>query len=417
MTLVCSAASSVVNLIQTPVTSLNGTVIGALNVSTARPWGEVYDPVNGCLYVTEDPMTSPATQGFLTSLGPFQPPTSVIIPGGLNPQGIAWAPVYYGEPAGWTSLFRDGVVMIADTGSNSVSLFGLGLPGAVTCVPTFLGTDSFVPNWATGGLLANPWDVAFDLHTRLFYVTWAMAAGAVGAFSGLNPGCEFLSGLADPYGLSTDKAGTLEVANFGANGWVTGLATTPVLDSAPGVCPGAFKLSTNDLDGPTFTAYAPLVTGNGSRAVGVIGASDSEYGSPGNLIGPGTPPGCTVATPTSHVMAELLDGSLVCKNSVSLDASTPPPASPGAYGIAYNAYTHHFLEVLNAQGQVEAVDYTFAFPAITVAPAMAFESVEVIWFAPVAAFLHPYYYNAPVGDGTMVVTNWGAGTLYIGAAV
>jgi len=418
VTLVCTAASGVVNLLGTPITSPSGLVIGSLNVSTARPWGETYDPVNGCLYVTEDPMTSPATQGFLTSFGPFQPPTSVLIPGGLDPQGIAWAGVYYGEPAPWATQFRDGVVMIADTGSNSVSLFGLGIPGAVTCHPTFLGTLPFVPNWATGGLLTNPWDVVFDLHTRLFYVTWSMAAGVVQAFSGLNPGCQFLSGTVAPLGLSTDAHGVLEVANGGVNGWVTGLVATPVLDAAAGICTGAMTVSASELSDPTFTAFAPVVVGNGSgRAVNVVAATDASYGNPGDLIGPGLPPGCAVGTPTDHQMAELKDGTLVCLNSVSLDASTPPPTNPGAYGIAFNGYTHHFLVALNSQGEVEAADYTFAFPGIPVAPAASFESVEVVWFVPAAAFVAPYYFNAPVGEGTMAGTNWAAGSVYLGAAV
>jgi hypothetical protein len=420
VTLSCTAASGVVNLNGTPIVAPNGTVIGTLNGSTSHPWGEAYDPVNGCLYVTEDPMTTPATQGFLTSFGTFQPPTSVTIPGGLNPQGIAWSASYYGEPAIWKAIYHDGVVLIADTGSNAVSLFGLGLPGAVTCHPTFLGTDSFVPNWATGALLNSPWDVTYDPHSMLFYVTWDMVSGVVGAFSGLSPGCEFLTGTADPNGLSVDRAGALEVANDVAIGWVTGLTTTPVLDSVPGPCTGAAVGSLPaELDQPTFTAYATLVIGNGStKAFGIIGASDSGYGVPPDLIGPGVPPACLSGPPpANHILAELQDPTLACKNAVSVDPATPPPASPGAYGLAYNSYTHHFLEVLNAAGEVEAVDYTFAFPAIHVAPAAAFQSVEVIWFVPTATFLHPYYFNAPVGDGTMAITNWAAGTIFLGAAV
>jgi YVTN family beta-propeller protein len=799
VTLYCTPASRTISLCDTIITSPNGSIIGHLNrTADCHPWGEAYDPDNGCLYVTEDPMTSPASQGYLTYLGPSQrTPTSLVIPGGLNPQGIAWARSYYGEPVPWVSFFPDGILMIADSGSNSVSVFGLGIPGLSgnrsSCFAEFIQTDSNLTNWVNGAQLTDPWDVVFDAQTGLFYVTWAMStsaknqseifvanegasnvsvisdstntvvataavglgpvamaydsgkgevfvvnivetsgtplgnvsvisdasntvvatvpvgvnpiaaaydsgkgevfvansgsnnvsvisdatntvmatvpvgsspdymvydagkgdifvensnshnvsvisdandkvvatvaigaylgymaydsgigeiflttepfsarshgnvsvisdstykvvatvavgaipgplaydsmmaevfvanggsanvsvisdstntvvatvavgptpsfmaydsaksevfvvdagiysnfygnvsvvsdvsntvmetvavgtgpiaiafdsgkgevfvvnelsnnvsvisdatntvkatvsvgfypvavaygsssatgtttnAGVVEAFSGSNPGCEFLTNLSTPEGLSIASLGGfrgLAVASFASNGWVTQLPVTPYYDSLPStICRGVhsvyYRTSPTEFDQSVWTVDTPngLAASNSTSVVGfnssTLAVSDSAYGTLGDLKGTG----CASGTPLDHVAALLYLPTLACANSVSLDSAYASPSYPGAYGIAYNSWTHHALEVLNAEGQVLAVEQNPPpSPAISVAPPMPFESVEAIWFAPAATFLSPLYYNAPVGDGTMVVTNWGAGTLYIGAAV
>jgi len=120
----------------------------------------------------------------------------------------------------------------------------------------------------------------------------------------------------------------------------------------------------------------------------------------------------------------------VCRNSVTSDGISG--SYPGAYGLAYNPDTHHILEVANELETVEAVDYTgYSTPIPTTAsPAWpiggsgyVYGSVEVIQFVPAAAYVHSttnpnaIYYNLPNPDGTMAVTNWAAGTIYLGAAV
>jgi hypothetical protein len=403
----------------TNITNSAGVVIGALNNTTARPWGEVYDSINGCTYVTEDPATNPAGQGYLTTLGPVQPtPTSLIIPGGLNPQGIAWAKTFYNETGPLRTLFQGGILAIADTGSNSVSFFGVfgyGSSGTVSCQAQYIQTDAYLPDYSTYGLLSTPWDVVYVAHSSMFYVTWE-TSNVVSAFDGPTIGCEFENSLTDPVGLSSDSSGRLEVANFQANGWVTELKTTSVTDATPAACAGNVPaaVSKKILDRPIWTAYAPLMFYNNSTA-GVkssVAVSDSNYGINGNLVGTGTPVGCAgvhLGVPKNDIMAELVDGTLKCTNSVTLEP-TALPTNPGTFGIAYNSLTDHVLEVLNTQGIVEGVDYTHAFysgdhaaPASTPA-----QSIEVIWFSSTSAF-----YHGTAASGSMIVTNWGAGTLYI----
>lgn len=399
----------------TNITNSFGNVTGTLNNTTAHPWGEVYDSVNSCTYVTEDPATSPAGQGYLTYLSPGQPiPVSTIIPGGLNPQGIAWELKFYGESALWKSYFSSGILAIADTGSNSVSFFGIpaGSSGVVSCQPIYLQTDSYLPDHATSGVLAGPWDVIADSNTNMFYVTWALSS-VVSAFDGTALGCEFTQNMTEPLGLSADGAGRLEVANFAANGWVTELKTTPVSDSLPGLCLGNVPVadSLKVFDRALWTVYAPLLFKNNSTTgfKASVAVSDSNYGINGNVIGPGTPIGCKLGLPLDHMMGIVTDGALVCKNAVRLEP-TALPTSAGAYGLAYNGLTRHVLVVLNTQGIVEGVDYTHAFyPGDQAAPASSpQQSVEVIWFSSSAAF-----YDGTAAAGSMIVTNWGAGTLYI----
>jgi len=409
------APSVTIPLNGTNVINWTGNVTGVLNNSTAHPWGETYDTVNGCLYVTENP--AGLAPGYLTWLGPptGYVPTSQLIPGALNPQGIAWARAYLGEPAYQLAAYKAGILMIADTGSNSVSVYGISLVtvfGTINCQPTFIQTDGFLYNTVTGGLLVNPWDVIFDTHSHLFYVTFEMASGVVAAFSGSNQGCEFFSHLVDPVGLSADAVGSLEVANFAGNGWVTELLT--VGNQFLAVCPGNANAHVSSapgqLDRSLWTTYATaLLSNNGTTGVkNVIAVSDSNWGIGGNLAGPGFPiaPGCVPGGPVAHVMAILKDGPLTCDNSVQLDAAGS--LNPGAFGIAYDTKTHHVLEVLSAVGQVEAVDFTAVTSSTTAAtgcPTSGPCSIEVIWFAPPAATWY--------AGNTMAVTNWAVGTLFV----
>jgi hypothetical protein len=400
----------------TPVINWTGNVTGHLNSTTGRPWGEAYDTLNRCLYVTDDPST-PSTQGYLTWLGPTTgyAPTSQQIPlaGGpaWNPQGIAWAPSLAG-PASWTAAFRGGILMIADTASNSVSFYGIpASTAAPTCQPKFLQTDIGI-NSITGALLLGPWDVVFDAHSRLFYVTW-VASNVVQAWSGSSGGCEFFSNLSNPSGLSTDPRGRLEVANFQPNGWVTEFTTFPG-DIAPWtICAGnpnaIISNPGKELDRSVWTTYATYLLGtNGTAgAKNIVAVSDSNWNIAGNLQG-----GCApVGAPQTHVMAELNDGPLNCVNSVKLDAPAPP--NPGAFGIAYNVRTHHVLEVLAATGHVEGVNFNAVTGAVVSAPgcpvSAGYCSVEVIWFPAPAATWYP--------GNTMAVTNWAVGTLYIAIGI
>jgi hypothetical protein len=408
--------ASVIALNGTPIISPNGTVIGSLNNSTAHPWGEAYDPLNHCLYVTEDPMTATG-KAYLTFLGPTNPvPTTLVIPGASDPQGIAWAVNFMGEPAAYATAFRYGVLAIADTGSNSISLYGVPLTTSANanCKPVFLGTGIGYFDYSSGALLATPWDIVFDLHTHLFYVTWE-SSNVVLALSGLAMGCEFLGNTSSPVGLSTDPAGNLLVANFMPNGWITQFRTTPGLagDALPAtICVGASvaKVSPPIMDLPVWPVYAPLLYPlRGTVLRNLVAVSDSSFNWPANLQGVG----CSLAAPATHVMAELNDTGLGCSNSVKLDAAPPPLVSPGAFGIAYNTITHHVLEVLNEQGVVEGVDYTTVVLSAAAAPAAhVYESVEVIWFDPNTVASRAFYNWAATG-GSMVVTNWAVGTLYV----
>jgi len=412
-----SPPNTTIPVIGTPVVNWSGNVTGTLNATNGRPWGETYDPVDGCMYVTESPST-PSTQGYITWLGPVTGylPTSQQIPtaGGpaFNPQGIAWALRYLGEPAAWINSFRAGILMIADTGSNTVSFYGItgmSTAGTVSCQPQFLQTDVGI-NWLSGANLLGPWDVVFDARSHLFYVTWSNS-NAVQAWGVSLPGCEFFRYLSVPVGLSTDAAGRLEIANFQANGWVTQYVVSP-LNIFPGVCAGnanaIFSSSPGQLDRSVWTVYAPLLLGNNTSTRGakaVVAVSDANWNVAGNLVGAG----CVLGSPATHVMGELKDGSLACLNSVKLDGAAP--LNPGAYGIAYNPLTRHVLEVLSATGQVEAVNYNAHLAPATAAVGCPTSgpsplcSVEVIWFGAPAGSWYP--------GNTMAVTNWGVGTLYI----
>jgi hypothetical protein len=409
------APAVTISLNGTPIINWTGNLSGVLNNTTGHPWGETYDTANGCMYVTEDPVG--VGPGYLTWLGPptGYAPTSQLIPGALNPQGIAWARAYLGEPAYQLAAYKAGIIMIADTGSNSVSVYGIPLVnffGTVNCQPTFIQTDGVLYNTVTGGLLVNPWDVVFDARSHLFYVTFEMAPGVVAAFSGSNQGCEFFAHLTDPVGLSVDAAGSLEVANFAANGWVTEFLTAgnQFLATCPGNANAKVSSAPGQLDRSVWTTYAPLLLpSSGTTGVkSVVAVSDSNWGIGGNLAGPGVPiaAGCVPGGPVAHETAILKDGTLVCVNSVQLDAAGAP--NPGAFGIAYNTKTHHVLEVMSEAGTVEAVDLTAVTSTTTAAtgcPISGTCSIEVIWFAPPAATWY--------AGNTMAVTNWAVGTLFI----
>jgi hypothetical protein len=407
-------ANKTIKLIGTAIVLPNGKPNGALNSSTARPWGEVYDPLNHCTYVTENPGTSPASQGYLTQLGTPQPiPTSQIIPGGRNPQGIAWAQSYAFEPTGWKAAFHYGILVVADTGSNNVSFFGippLGTGGQKNCNAVYLQTVTSVPYWGSpsGALLAAPWDVVYDLSTQYFYVTWA-GSNAVSTFDGPSVGCEFQSNLTTPLGLSVNATGSLEVANFAQAGWVTALVTKATDDTPAAQCMGAASVSASIYDRAVWTVYAPALANYSmlNAAKDVVGVADSNYGIPGTVYGTG----CATSTPLTHVMGEMKDAGLSCLNSVALDAANP--TNSGAFGMAYNPRTQHVLQVLNTQGQVEGVDYTHVVATDNAAPAATpQQSVEVIWINSNA-----YLGAGPSVNGIMIVTNWGAGTLFVAVAL
>jgi hypothetical protein len=401
----------------TPIVLPNGSAIGALNNTTGHPWGEVYDAKNFCLYVTEDPSTNPG-QGYLTFLGPTSTPKSIVIPGGMNPTGIALAPAYLGEPAAWHLAFPGGILAVADSQSNAVSFFGVPLNtaiGTVGCQPLFLETVGFVPDWTVPGqLLQNPYDVVFDTHTGMFYVSWP-TSNVVSAFDGPAVGCEFSDNLSTPVGLSVDLKGSLNVANFQANGWVTQLATTPIHDAAPGACTHNVptSVSAKTYDRAEWTVYAPLLYSNTTTNIGrnIVAVSDSNFNIGGNIVG--TPP-CVVGTPAVTALGELNDAGLPCVSSAA--SLAPPLPVPGLYGLAYNAKTHHVIATVNALGMVEAFGFGVAYPPIPVAPPMPTESIEVIWFAPSTAAALAYYQGTPA-MGSMVVTNWGAGTLFMATGI
>ena len=423
--------------------SSNVTVIGAcgtLNTTTAAPWGEAFDAVNNCVYVTEDPST-PSTMGYVTAWGPSFSPQSYPIPQGDNPQGIAWAKSFAWEPSTWSTSYRGGVLEVADSGSNAISVFGIPYSPGTTGHPAAPGQCGVV--WLQTGHVTNavaspggqplqdPWDVVFASSPGLFYVTWA-ASSAVTAMSGSNLVCETTSGLSNPEGLSYNGAGAINVANNQSNGWVTQIPT-----KAFPYC-GYSTTSSPTLDGAIWTVSAPKLASSNSSVSptkNVVAVSDSNYGTAGNLMGDspintGTG-GCSGGTPVGHVMGELNAVGLGCSDSVALDGATPiAPPSPGAYGNAYSTFTQRVYEVLNSNdnsstpslatpgGTLEAVTWSAVYETIST---QGTQPIDVIWFVPgtgtfattgATSFTTPYY-NAPAGDGTLVVTNWGSGSLLV----
>jgi YVTN family beta-propeller protein len=417
-----------------------GCTLETLNSTTARPWGEAFDAVNNCVYVTEDPST-PSTMGYVTAWGPSFSPQSYPIPQGDNPQGIAWAPSFAWEPSTWTTSYRGGVLEVADSGSNAISVFGIpyvpgttGHPAAPgQCGVVWLQTDYVTNSVATPGgqSLQDPWDVVFASIPGFFYVTWA-ASSAVTAMSGSNLVCETTSGLSNPEGLSYNGAGAINVANNQSNGWVTQIPT-----KAFPYC-GSSTTSSPVLDEAVWTVSAPSLAFNNSSVIptkNVVAVSDSNYGTSGNLVGDspintGTG-GCYYGTPVGHVMGELNAVGLGCSDSVLLDGATPvAPPSPGAYGNAFSTWTHRVYEVLDSNdnsstpslaspgGTLEAVTWSAVYETIST---QGTQPIDVIWFVPgtgtyattgATSFTTPYY-NAPAGDGTLVVTNWGSGSLLV----
>ncbi len=389
-----------VPLCSTPI--FGGGPNSTLNNTTCRPWGEAFDPVTGCLFVTEDPAT-PATMGYLTALGPGNPIFSVPIPGGDNPQGIAWARAYLGEPAGWSTLFPGGILLVADTGSNGLSLFGMkDIPGTPPCLPTFLGTMNFYVNWNSGAQLASPFDVVFGLKSHLFYVTW-YGSNVTGAYSGLTPGCELFN-LSKPAGLSYGY-GFIYIANFMANGWVTSMLLAPT-NVLPGACTTAVANSAPILDRGVWTTPAPVVFGEPTTAGPLVATSDANWGIAGNLIGTG----CATGTPTGAVVGLLNRASLACLNSTLLLNGSAPPVTPAlnSYGDTWARTTRHVYTVVQnlttaTPGMVEATTYSavFATEPVGITP------IEVIWIPSLAPFFTP----TPATAGMLVVTNLDSGTL------
>ncbi len=387
------------NLCSTPIELPNGTTGGTLNNITCHPWGEAFDPVNRCLYVTENP-ASPATTGYLTTLGLSQAtPVSFPIWGGDNPEGIAWARAYLGEPSNLVTYFSGGVLLIADSGSNGLSLFGL-TPNSTKplCWPTFLGTESFYVNWHNGTPLVSPFDVAFARTSRLFYVTW-YGSSVVGAYSGLNPGCQIYINVSAPAGLSFGY-GSIYIANFQDNGWVTALPAV-TSNALPGLC-GPVTTSAPILDRPIWTTPAPALDEAPSGTPTMIATSDGDWSVPRNVQGLPIS-GCALGTPSSNVAGYLSRSSLACIDSVNLPSLVSPPVRL-SYGDTYAPTTHHVYTVLQSLGDLTATGYLDNIGVYGVGSM----PVEVVWFPSpnVYPFLGP---GDPTGE--VVVTNWGSGTL------
>jgi len=427
------------------VSSGNVTVLEScekLNATTAAPWGEAFDSANNCLYVTEDPATV-ATTGYVTAWGPSYPVQSFVIPGGQNPQGIAWARSFAWEPNTWAADYPGGILEVADTGSNAVSVFGVphasSPAGPAMCDVVWLQTDSITDSMVSPGTpLQGPWDVVFAARPGLFYMTWNVSSVVTG-LAGSNPVCETNSDLSNPQGLSYNGGTAINVANDQPAGYVTQVQTFaypycgPSKSSEP-ISPG--------VGGAVWTVSAPALAFNNTTlgpTKNVLAVSGSEYGSPGDVAGvtpinTGNPSGCALVNYTpAHVMEELNQSGVVlgCSNSVRLDGAAPPfPPSPGAYGNAYSPWTHRVYEVLTSAdnttvpgpgGTLEAVTWSAVYETITT---NGTRPIEVIDFVPGAGTFLPTgmtsaaypYYDAPADDGTLVVTNWGSGTLLIAPA-
>jgi len=405
-------ANYLIPLLGTPIYLSNVT----LNTTEDHPWGETYSSLNGCLYVTENPTTA-LTPGFVTETGPGNAPLSFPIPGGDNPQGIAWARTFTGEPAYWITHYKLGILETANTGTNSITIFGIE-PATLRCgilVP--LQTDQ-LPDYITGGLLASPWDVVFATTPGFFYTTWANSS-MVTATEGSNLVCETDANatLAYPAGLSWDGVGgakdAVAVANLQPTGWVTVLSGLSAADPC-----GVFTNSPHVLDESIWTAFAPKVIGSANGTVGyskAIAVTDSFTNTGGDVVGP---PACTLGAPTSHVLGYLSPtAGLPCVNSVDLDPAGAP--SPGAYGAAYSSYTDHVYDVLHINAQLQSVTYNAVSASVLTGGKLP---VEVIWFVPLPGTSAPApspppsatpYYNTPAGDGTLVVTDWASGFLFV----
>lgn len=395
--------------------SLNGTpIFGSSNtIVNAHPWGVAYDSVNGCLYVTDQ--AAAGGMGYVIALGPSDAPLAFPIWGGDQPQGVAWAKTYDGEPSIYKTTYNQGILTVADTGSNTLSVFGIRAVTSSRCDGVqFIQTDT-LPDWSTGfSPLQDPWDVVFATSPGLFYTTWTTSHVLTGT-AGSDLLCESNTSMPDPTGLSYNGLGGAKSAvavannntNFGEVTQVRGLSATNA------GC-GTTSTSAFDLDQPIWTVYAPKVdntTPAGPVAYAdVIAVSDSAQGGAGDLAG-----GCAPGSPGFHVMAELDPTTLGCDNSVALDAVGSP--NPGAYGITYSSFSHRVYEAMYDEGTLESVTWS-AVP--TVVPSSGGPPVQVIWLVPLpgtfaAAPTPPPsatpYFDAPAGDGTLVLTEIGSGNL------
>lgn len=463
-----SGKLTVVDLICAPVTTsmpLNGTAVFSsnpfvgktLNNTTARPWGEAYDPVNGCLYVTEDP-TTPATVGFVTVIGPTNTslpisfPTGVAPGEGFNPLGLAWAPSYPGAPV----AYPGGFLLVADSQSNGLSLFGMTDPNnASFCWPDLLGTvDTYVyaPNGLGPTSLASPYDVVFGRQTGasavklgaapgLFYVSWQN--GYVAAFAGLSEG-RVVAGLTDPLGLSyggpngysAGPNGYLEIPNFAPNGWVTSYRIAPT-DIGPAGAPalGAVSNSAKTLDEPVWTAIAPRLQlePNASKVVReVVATSDSSMGVNGNLQGGGGTsfgdvPGCALGSPPlGGVMGELAyPTALGCVNAVGTTDQPVPALAPLSFGNTWAASTEDVYQVApyyptdplaSFPGFVESVTSTQvacgAACTTSWGAGVGFGPIEVIWASNALGTVGVDFIGlGSASTGTLIVTAYGEGVV------
>ena len=460
---------TVVDMICQPITEsigLNGTPTltspfggPPLNNTTAHPWGEAFDPSNGCLYVTEDPAT-PATVGYVTAIGPtpvFNPvesfPTGVASGAGFNPLGIAWAPSYPGAPV----AYPGGFLLVADSQSNGLSLFGMPDPnGTSFCWPVLLGTDdayAYTPNSFSQVPLASPYNVVFGRQAGtaavklgaapgLFYVSWQN--GYVAAIAGLAEG-RVLANLTDPLGLSYagpngysfSPEGYLEIPNFAGNGWVTSYKIAPT-DISPAGAPalGAVSNSAKTLDGALWTVTAPRLQFQPNltkMAQDVVATSDSNFGINGNIQGGGGAsfgdvPGCTPGTPLGGVMGELsFPTALGCLNAVGTTFQPFPANAPLSYGNTWARSTGDVYQVVplfasnpfpGSPGEVESVTYTQVACGAGCAPGtgagagVGLLPIEVIWTSNVIGTVPVNFLGfGSATTGTLVVTAYGSGSV------
>jgi len=461
---------TVVDLICEPITEsfgLNGTPTlpvpaggPPLNNTTAHPWGEAYDPSNSCLYLTEDPST-PATTGYVTAIGPtpvpgliMSFPTGVVGTDGFNPLGIAWALSYAGAPTGYPG----GFLLVADSQSNELSLFGLPDPnGSTFCWPVLLGAAdayAYAPSAVARVPLSSPYNVVFGHQAGpsaaklgaapgLFYVSWQN--GYVAAFAGLAEG-RVLANLTDPLGLSYagpngyafSPNGYLEIPNFAPNGWVTSYKVAPT-DIGPAGAPalGAVTNSAKSLDQVVWTVTAPFLQTqpNATHATrAVVATSDSNFGINGNIQGGGGTsfgdvPGCTPGTPLGGVMGELaFPTALGCLNAVGTTLQPVPANAPLTFGSTWARSTQDVYQVVPyfatnptpsyPEGEVESVTFTqvgcglLCAPGTGAGPGVGLYPIEVIWTSNAIGTVPVNFFGlGSATTGTLIVTVYGSGSV------
>ena len=369
--------------------------------------------------------------------------------------------------------FLGGMLLVANYQSSTISVFAVGATKTGACGITLVQVDGY--GNSAGLSLSNPFDIVFDSAVGVFYVTWAASSYVTGLVDSTEI-CSTNANLTggEPLGLSYNglpgKLADINVAVFAANGWDTQIHTIP---GAANLCaPDAASAAI--FDRAIWTTSAPKIMQNNTSFSpwNVIAVSDSNYGISGNVEGnnfnAGAPNhqqnagnGCTYAWPgaagtppfpVGHVMGEL-NSTLSCSNAVALDGNLtngPAAAAPftdppypsnagfagGALAVNYSAYTQRAYDVLSAPGNrifsgplvgfstLEAVTWSAVYETVSTRGTLA---VDVIWFVPTAGHGRPTcvlgaaacanpYFDMPAKDGTLIVTNWGSGTLMVSPA-